>query len=522
MDKKNLTVLALDDNNDDLLILKEYLNQIDTWNVTFIGFESWDSGMAEITARQLDVIFLDFRLGKLTGLDILKKIRNGGDQRPVIVLTGQGDESIAAELGRAGADEYLVKGELNPQILRIAVNKAINEFQSRKENLLLSQQLQQSQKMETIGELTGGIAHDFNNMLTGVMGYLELALIKSKGRDIEKELTKAQQACKSMAKFVNQLVNFSRKSLSERAEINLNRLIEDTRSVIKHTLPKHIRIDTDLPGTPLSIYADVSAIQQVILNLCINAGDAMPDGGTIRLIAREITVDQELASKHAEMHAGNYILIEVHDTGKGIDSVHQHRIFEPFFSTKQRDHNRGTGLGLTIVWRNVIANGGTVTVKSGIDVGTIFSVYLPAHSTTRSNSEYKPDQAVVCHGSETILLVDDEKIVRTVASELLTHLGYKVHTASSGLEALEVFQAFQRKIDMVILDLSMPEMNGRECITHLLKIAPATPVLFASGHSMLEEENSLLKLGAIGVVQKPYQLIDMATKIRNVLGPNKG
>lgn len=517
METTRITAFILDDDPRDLELLRRDLEDIPGWLVQVLGFNDWETGRKELTRRAVDVIFLDYLLGQETGLEVLREIRGSGDQRPVIVMTGQGDEQIAAEITRAGADDYLVKGLFNSDTLRRSIEGATLRYQLRREKALLSEQLQQSQKMETIGTLAGGIAHDFNNMLTAIMGYVELALVKSEGREIRKELDYIQTACRQMAELVQRILSFSRRENSGLSLINLGQIIKESDAVLRHTISKQIEVRVKLAQESLMINANASMLHQVLLNLCVNAAEAMRDNGVLTIHAEKMLVDSEFALAHPSIKEGAYIRLEVQDTGEGMDQETRERIFEPFFTTKTLGTRKGTGLGLAVVWQNIAAHNGLINVDSEPGRGTTFKIYLPLTRKDRENIPQRASEGEIPTGSECLLVVDDEKLVRELTGTMLQSLGYTVYSAPDGETAIKTYLEIQDKIGAVLLDISMPRMDGEECLTRLLKIDPDVRVLFSSGHDMAAKLTNLKALGAKGVIQKPYRIRDMARQIRALL-----
>lgn len=518
--KKTLSILAIDDDPADLKLLRICISGITGWNdFEFHGFDSWESAGAELASLRVDLIFVDYLLGRETGLEVVKAIRESGDLRPVIVLTGQGDATIAAKITRAGADDYLIKNDLTSETLGRAVSNALAQYKLRNEKELLAAQLAQSQKMETIGSLTGGIAHDFNNMLTAVIGGIELAGDYSTEPQVRKELAHAKNVCDQMAGLVRQLLDFSRRENTEIRTLGICSTLRQLTGILRHTLPKNIRIMVDTQDAHATVKADSSLLQQVLLNLCINGSEAMEAGGVLFLTSRAHRQGPPPpASRQPILPEGDYIVIEIKDTGSGIDKKIMPRIFEPFFTTKQLGSKKGTGLGLSIVWQNIRSMGGTVTVQSSPGEGAVFNVMLPAGPARVERREPSPsDDRATSRKSETILIVDDEQMVARMAAKMLERLGYSVLVALSGRAAVEIFSKDKDDVDLAILDLSMPEMDGMECFRQLTRVKPSLKVYFASGHDMKSQTRDMLDLGAVGVLQKPYTFDELADGVRLAL-----
>jgi len=511
-----LTILIVDDSEADIEILRRHIDSIPGWTTDLLCFTDPAAACAELAQRVVDVVLLDYYLGARTGLDVLQTIRTAGDMRPVIMLTGRGDEEIAVETTRAGASDYLVKGKMHPEMLRRAVEGAITQFQLRQEKALLEERLSQSQKMETVGQLAGGVAHDFNNLLTGIMGYVELVLMRVRAPDVREDLEQVKAICRNMAELIQRLLSFSRRGRTEYETLDVNRIVDDVALVLKHSIPKNIAIHVEALPKELSVRGSPAMLQQVLLNLCINGAEAMPKGGHLTIRSRRVAVEPATQALHSAIAIGDYAVVEVQDTGIGIEPKDAERIFEPFFTTKNISLHKGTGLGLAVAWQNVQQHGGTIQVYSEPGRGTAFRVYLPIALEAPAAPAATPANDIP-RGSETILVVDDEPPVRYVASKLLEQQGYKVHAAADGIEAIELFRRFHKEIAAVLLDISMPRMGGSDCFNHLVGIDPKVRVVFASGHDMRAECDALLARGVKQVVQKPYQTSELATVLRDVI-----
>jgi PAS domain S-box-containing protein len=383
------------------------------------------------------------------------------------------------------------------------------------EHLELSKQLFQAQKMEAIGTLAGGVAHDFNNLLQAVLGYSELMLQRKKEEEPDyADLQKIYQAGKRGADLVKSLMTFSRKVDTKHVPVDLNQEITSVRSLLSRTIPKTININLHLKGNLESIEADPSQISQVLMNLGVNARDAMPDGGTLTIETTNIQMDEEYCKSHLEAKPGNYVVLTFSDTGQGMDKETLSHIFEPFFTTKEI--GKGTGLGLATVYGIVKQHGGQIKCYSELGLGTTFTIYLPAIQVEQ-DSQAPTVETTIPRGTETVLLVDDEDDIRDLGATLISQFGYKVITANNGKEALEAFQREGNCISLIILDLIMPEMDGRKCLEEILRVNPNAKVIVASGHSESGSANNVMAAGARGFIQKPYNMRQLLTTIREIL-----
>jgi PAS domain S-box-containing protein len=382
----------------------------------------------------------------------------------------------------------------------------------------LEAQLLQAQKMEAIGNLAGGIAHDFNNLLQAVMGYSELLLAGKKQGDPElDDLQRIYDSGKRGADLVNSLLMFSRKVQPAFRPVDLNNEIVQVQKLLSHSIPKTIKIDLRLSGALETVLADPSQVGQVIMNLGVNARDSMPDGGTLTIETANVELDKDYCAVHLEVKPGPYVLLTVSDSGHGMDKQTLTHIFEPFFTTKEV--GKGTGLGLATVYGIVKQHGGHITIYSEPGLGTTFKIYLPAIQTDRK-SETQTQEIIIPGGTETILLVDDEESLRELGSRILSEYGYRVMTASNGKEALELYQREDAGISLIILDLIMPEMDGRKCLEEVLRVNPKARVVLASGYSESGPGSGAMTGGAKGFVHKPYNMRQLLTTIREILDKN--
>jgi PAS domain S-box-containing protein len=383
------------------------------------------------------------------------------------------------------------------------------------QEISLQKQLLHAQKMEAVGTLAGGIAHDFNNLLQVIMGYSEL-LLQDKNEDTTEhaDLKKVFDAAKNGAELVQRLLTFSRKVEPKLVVLNLNRQILQVDKLLKRTIPKMVSIHLDLSPDVADIYGDPTQLEQILMNLAVNARDAMPDGGTLTIGTTNVTVDDEFSSSHSGLVPGEYALLSVTDTGQGMNQCTVEHIFEPFYTTKEL--GRGTGLGLAMVYGIVNRHGGRITCFSRVGQGSTFKVYFPA-IPAEAERDLELSGEMPAMGTETVLLVDDEDAVRDLGERILRGSGYAVLTAANGAEAVELYLERRDEVALVILDVIMPTMGGKECLKALLNIDPHAKVMIASGYSASESERELIGLGAKGFVGKPFRVRELLQGVRNVL-----
>jgi PAS domain S-box-containing protein len=377
----------------------------------------------------------------------------------------------------------------------------------------LETQLQQAQKMESIGTLAGGIAHDFNNILMGIQGNASLMLLKIDSEHPNHEKIKnIETYVQNGTALTKQLLGFARRGKYLIKATDLNEIIDKSSSLFART-KKEIQVHTDLYEDLWTAEVDRGQIEQVLLNLYVNAWQAMSNGGDLYLQTENVILDRSYVKPY-KVEPGRYVKISVSDTGVGIDKETQERIFEPFFTTKEM--GRGTGLGLASVYGIIKSHSGYINVYSENERGTIFTIYLPA-SAKEVFIEEEGSPAMLIKGTGTILLIDDEKMILDIGLELLEELGYTVLSAMNGQEAIDVFQKDQDNIDLVIMDMIMPGMGGGETFDRLKEINPEVKVLLSSGYSINGQATKIIRRGCDGFIQKPFNMYQLAEKIQKIL-----
>lgn len=381
---------------------------------------------------------------------------------------------------------------------------------------LAEEQLRQSQKLEAVGHLAGGIAHDFNNLLTAILGQSELILRRMESNDpLCRKVEEIKKAGDRAALLTYQLLAFSRKQILQPKVLDLNAIVSEMDKILQRLIEENIDIKLMLDPMLGRIQADPGQISQIIINLVVNARDAMPHGGRITVETQNVYLDEEYARRHVSVRPGRHIMLAISDTGVGMDAETQNHIFEPFFTTK-RD-GKGTGLGLSTVYGIVKQSGGNIWVYSEIGRGTSFKIYLPRveESIDRMDGEALSNDLPL--GTETILLVEDEEAVRTLAREMLESCGYKVLEAANGAEAIAICEDRDCSVDLLITDVVMPRMDGREVADRLTALRPQLRVLFMSGYT----ENAIVHHGVLdegaNFIAKPFSLEALARKVRELL-----
>ncbi len=383
------------------------------------------------------------------------------------------------------------------------------------QQVALQEQLFQAQKMEAIGTLAAGFAHDFNNKLQVIDGYVDLMLFDKDLPDTWKQdMRIIKQAVDSSAELIKGMMVFSRKTPIELQPIDLNKLVAQTGSMLARSISKIIEIVLLLADDLWAITAAPNQIDQILMNLAVNARDAMPDGGRLTLETKNIVLDQEYCSFDPLVKPGRYVLIEVSDTGAGMDKETASHIFEPFFTTK--GEGKGTGLGLAVVYGIVEQHGARIICDSAPSVGTTFRIYFPAIEKVHEEEYFENKEPPRGEG-ETILLVDDEPHLRDIVARQLVGANYRVIKASNGNEALNLYEEHREQISLIILDLLMPELNGRQCLEDLLVMDPNVRVLIASGAMNSAIEADLKEIGARGLIAKPFETSQLLEEIRKII-----
>ena len=458
-----------------------------------------DYDQSDLVGRScLDFIHPDETETILTELNDLILYQNTGIATEFRFRTAAGDWTYLEALGSNCLH--------NPAIRGIIINA--RDVTERKR---LELQLLHSQKMEAVGRLAGGIAHDFNNILMGIQGYISLLLLKTDAvhTDFEK-LINVQALVQSGADLTGKLLGFARGGRYEMKATDINTLIARTVNLFGRT-KKEIAVHQKYEKKPWTVEVDRVQIEQVILNLLVNAGQAMPQGGDIYVETKNVAVGR--SSRAGNLEPGDYIKISITDTGLGMDEETRQKIFEPFFTTKEKV--RGVGLGLASAFGIIKEHGGIITAASEPGKGTTFTIYLTTSDKEISKENY--DVKATLTGDEAILLVDDESSIIEVCRDILASLGYKIFTAGSGREAVALYALNKEKIDLVLLDMIMPGLNGAETYNQLKSINPHVKVILSTGYSGSEEAQKILDRGCSGLIQKPFRIEDLSQKIRQVI-----
>ena len=467
------------------------------------------------------LIISDFTLPAYDGMSALALAHTKRPDTPFIFFSGTVGEEAAIDALKKGASDYVLKPR--PARLVSAVKRALREAEERTERkkaeqdkLLLEQQLRQAQKMEAIGQLAGGVAHDFNNVLTAIAGNAELLQEGFADGDPKRETVEEIRTAASRAEsLTRQLLAFSRQQIMQPKVLKLNRVVAGMEKMLRRLIGEDIDLVCVLPNDVGQVVADPSQIEQVILNLAVNARDAMPTGGKLTIETGNAEFDAIYARAHPPAVPGRFVMIAVSDSGSGMSPEVQARVFEPFFTTKAP--GKGTGLGLATVYGIVKQSGGFIWVYSEPGQGTTFKIYLGRAADDQRPETVSTAVAEVRGGDEVILLVEDEAAVRRVALHALQRYGYTVLEAALPSEALTICREHTGKIDLVVTDVVMPGMSGPDLAQQLLALRPALKVLLSSGYPGEAIAHRGELFSGLAFLPKPFTPTGLARKVREVL-----
>ena len=460
-----------------------------------------------------DLILADYNLPSFDGVSALSIAKQICPEVPFIFVTGSLGEERAIETLKNGATDYVLKN--SPGRLVPAVHRAMEEVAAQTQRRRLEDQLRHAQKMESIGTLAGGVAHDFNNLLTAIIGNAQLALAHLQPQDpLHDRLIEIEHSGRRAAELTRQLLIFSRRERLEPKPISLNVTIDQFAKMLRRIIGEDIELRF-LPAPDLStVFADPGQMEQVLMNLVCNARDAMPDGGELTIETKNVMVDEIQCRNHPYARPGTHVQVTVSDTGAGMDADTQQHIFEPFFTTKEV--GKGTGLGLALVYGIIDQHEGIIDVTSEVGRGTTFRIYLPAQEEA-VEEPVSDAQPVLRGGAETILVAEDEESLQRLLKGMLTGLGYKVILTRDGETAVEAYSSHRNQIDLVILDMVMPRMGGREAYERIRMLRNDVPVLFMTGYSAEMAQTRFVAETGAAFIQKPYGIAALSHKVREAL-----
>ena len=472
-------------------------------------------GLKRILANEHDVYLVDQRLPDGTGIDLIRSAKASGVSKPLILLTGFGSGALDEAALREGAADYVEKHLISTHLER-AIRYSIRNWQAEQALREREEQLRHAQKMEAIGRLAGGVAHDFNNLLTAIIGYTDLLLERlPDGEPGVRDAREIRKAADRATVLTRQLLAFSRKQFLSPTVLDVNETIRGLLQMLQRAIGEHIETTTRLWPALGLVKADAAQVEQVIVNIVLNARDAMPGGGhlSIETANVELSPDQ-VRAEGLSIRPGEYVMIAVSDTGVGMDSATRARAFEPFFTTKPK--GKGTGLGLATVYGIVEQTGGGIVLDSAPGRGTAVRVYLPV-----TTAEVEPDVTapvpMATEGKETLLLVEDNAAVRELSKRALVRRGYTVYEAANAGEAIDWSATSGVKPDLLVTDVVMPGLSGPNLAARLMQQNPTMRVLYMSGYSDDAAAVHGAFWGGVPLLQKPFTPAQLAERVRMTL-----
>src|SRR5687767_6203165 len=476
------------------------------------------AGLERIKADEHDIYLIDHRLPDGTGINLIHEAKKAGITRPFILMTGYGSGALDEAAFHEGAADYVEKHLLAAHLER-AIRYAVRDWHAIRALHDREDQLRHAQKMEAIGRLAGGVAHDFNNLLTAIVGFTDLIVERLEPRDpTADDVREIRKAADRATALTRQLLAFSRKQFLTPTVLDVNETVSGLIHMLPRVIGEHIQTTTRLAPHLPRVWADSSQMDQVLVNLVLNARDAMPAGGQLTIETSFLDMDEEqLRAERLTLQPGRYVLLVVTDSGMGMDDATRARAFEPFFTTKPK--GQGTGLGLATVYGIIDQSGGGIGLDTAPGRGTAVRIFLPVTSATKDREEQgeTPPTVIVRGGSESLLLVEDNDSVRQVTAEALRRRGYTVYEARHAEEALEWAATSRAKFDLLVTDVVMPGLSGPNLAARLVRIHPQLKVLYISGYT---EDATAVQgnfWGGVVFLQKPFTPTQLAERVRMAL-----
>ncbi|MBI2061919.1 MAG: response regulator [Nitrospirae bacterium] len=511
-----LKILHLEDNPGDAELVRAFLHE-DGIVCEIIRVESLTEFEKILRENGVDLIVSDFTLPTTDGLSALSVARKVRPEVPFIFLSGTIGEERAAEAVRMGATDYILKDR--PLRLVTAVRRALRESKENKRSGSLEAQLRLSQRMEVVGRLAGGVAHDFNNLLTVISGRSEIVFSElGPTHPCSEDLSEVLEAASRAASLTRQLLAFSRQQVLQPRILDLNALIRDLTRMLRRLIGEDLELTTHLAPGVLPVKADPGQLEQVIMNLAVNARDAMPDGGRLSVETLIEDLGEEYARRNLDMKPGRYVSLSIGDTGEGIAAENLPFIFEPFFTTKEP--GKGTGLGLAMVYGIVKQSGGHINVSSEPGRGSLFRIHLPGIEEAPEEVQPAGGARSVPGGSETVLLVEDDEMVRAVTARMLRKIGYVVLEAPHPMLALQAAENHPGDIHLVVSDIVMPVIDGWEFVRRLRVARPLVKALMMSGYPGRGFPSAQMDFPSVVYLPKPFSAEVLAVKVREALDGN--
>jgi two-component system, cell cycle sensor histidine kinase and response regulator CckA len=474
-----------------------------------------EAGYLEALKTPPDLVLSDFSLPEFDGLTALGLLKQRYPDVPFILVSGAIGEDLAVAAMREGASDYLLKDRLSR--LPTAVRSAVSQAQLRRENRALGDRLLRAARLESLGRLSAGLAHDLNNILLPIMMAEQLLRDQLDAPELTELLDVIETSARRGGAVLKQLLMFGRGTSGERVPVRPSRAIAETQAVLRETFPKNIEVRIVIQADDARILAEPTQLQQVLVNLCVNARDAMPDGGTLGIDLDRNTPPAALNRRHPGSAPGPHVVLSVSDTGVGIRADDLERIFDPFFTTKELD--RGTGLGLSSVLGIVEGHGGFIEVTSELGAGTEFEVWLPEYQGDAVEEPVSAASRRPQGGGQLVLVVDDEPAVLDVLGASISRCGYRVALASDALTALRTLDERHDEIAVVITDIAMPRLDGLHLAGEIHQRRPDLPIVVMTAALTPQNRASCVELGVVEFLTKPFRTETLLRSLDRVLGP---
>jgi len=506
-----LRALLIEDSEDDALLLVRHLAR-GGYDVQWDRIDTEEQVESAAETNHWDLVICDYSMPGFNGLEALKRFRSRGSDTPFIFVSGTIGEDAAVTALRQGAQDYVMKDNLSRLVP--AVNRELQDARDRRERRNLEKQVRQLEKFEGIGRLAGGIAHDFNNALGVIIGWAHLGFQEATDPKSKEKFHSIREQAQRTAGLTAQLLAFARRQVLQPRQLDINQLVEETNSILKPSLGEQVVTEVRLAPDLERVTADPAQFQQILMNLCLNSRDAMPNGGHLLIDTSNVVIDEAYQRQHPYARPGKYVRLMVSDTGTGMDKDTLEHIYEPFFTTKEP--GKGTGLGLASVYGIVKQHHGFIDVESRPGQGTAFFLHFPSCSGETENvqSSASPQPP---SGTETILLAEDHEALAEIAAALLRMHGYTVVPTPSGDEALRLFKADPNRFDAVMLDVVMPGLSGPETLQRMLAIRPDLPCVLTTGHAAESLQLPRQVAERVEYLEKPYDPSTLASFMRQVL-----
>jgi two-component system, cell cycle sensor histidine kinase and response regulator CckA len=507
-----LSVLMIEDSDEESEVVIQELRR-GGYDVSYERVDTPEAMNMALENRAWDVVICDFSLLYFEDDHALRLLRERNPQTPFIYVSNRSGEEIAVAALKQGAHDYVMKSSLKR--LLPAIQRELKEAEQRREKAELELRRRHRERFEAIGRLAGRVAHDFNNLIGAMLGWAELGRNEAQNDSgLQNRFKQIASQAERAAGITSQLLLFARRRVLQPVKLDVNRCILEMRSFLESGMNQKIEFKIILDPHLDIIYGDVSQVDQITMNLAINARDAMPMGGCLIIETHNVNIDQEFCRRNSDCRPGRHVMLVVSDSGVGMDDATIDHLFEPFFTTK--DVGKGAGLGLATVYGIVKQHAGFLDVISEVGKGTTFRVYIPS-SPGRANQPRSDTAEVSLTGNETILIAEDHEGVREVANEILSSHGYTTILAADGAEALRLFRQDPTRIDLALLDVAVPLLCGTEVFTQMSAIRPDLAVVFTSGHTSESASlNSTIVAGA-AFLQKPYAAKALCLMVRSTL-----